>query len=73
MSYYNLISNKNPEIHKSISFSIDAPLSCYISYSLCDYLSKFKKQIEISSDAWDNIKKFTNPYEFIHTIIRLVN
>ena len=69
MSYYNLISNKNPEIHNSISFSIDTPLSCYISYSLCDYLSKFKKQIEISSDAWDNIKKFTNPYEFIHTVI----
>jgi len=43
--------------------------SCYISYSLCDYLSKFKQQIEVSSDAWDNIKKYTNPYEFIHTLI----
>ena len=77
MSYYNLISIKNPEIHNSISFSIDSQVSssltvspaCYISYSLCDYLSKFKKQIEVSSDAWDNIKKYTNPYEFIHTLI----
>ena len=73
MSYYNLISIKNPEIHNSVYFSIDTPTpplpSCYISYSLCDYLSKFKKQIEVSSDAWDNIKKYTNPYEFIHTLI----
>jgi len=71
MSYYNLISNKNLEIYKSIFFSIDSSTqpSCYISYSLCDYLSKFKKQIEVSSESWDNIKKYTNPYEFIHTLI----
>ena len=71
MSYYNLISNKNIEIYKSIVFSIDSSTqpTCYISYSLCDYLSKFKKQIEISSESWDNIKKYTNPYEFIHTLI----
>ena len=73
MSYYNLISIKNPEIHNSVSFSVNEPTpplpACYISYSLCDYLSKFKKQIEVSSDAWDNIKKYTNPYEFIHTLI----
>jgi hypothetical protein len=86
MSYYNLISTKNLEIHKRISFINDkqpdtspldtspldtSPLksSCYISYSLYDYLSKFKKQIEVSLEAWDNIKKYTNPYEFIHTLI----
>ena len=71
MSYYNLISIKNTEIHDSISFFIDTgtPSPCYISNSLFEYLSKFKKQIEVSSDAWDNIKKYTNPYEFIHTLI----
>ena len=77
MSYYNLISIKKPDIHNSISFSTEIKTSlsqtqassCYISYSLCDYLSKFKQQIEVSSDAWDNIKKYTNPYEFIHTLI----
>ena len=68
MSYYNLISIKNLEIHKSLSFSFETQKliphspsivspSCYISYSLCDYLSKFKQQIEVSSDTWDNIKK----------------
>ena len=71
MSYYNLISIKNLEIYNSIIFSTDINTSqpCYISYSLCEYLSKFKKQIEVSSDSWDNIKKYTNPYEFIHTLI----
>ena len=71
MSYYNLISNKNLEIYNSIHFCIDSDTQpqCYISYSLSDYLSKFKKQIEVSSESWDNIKKYTNPYEFIHTLI----
>jgi len=32
---------------------------------LCD----IKAQIEKYQDAWDNIKKFTNPYEYIHTNI----
>ena len=61
MSYYNLISTKNLEIYNSIIFSTDINTSqpCYISYSLCEYLSKFKKQIEVSSDSWDNIKKYT--------------
>lgn len=37
-----------------------------ISHSLYDYLSTVKKQIESHNEIWDNIKKFTNPYEFIH-------
>ena len=84
MSYYILTSGINLKINKNISFSFESsnednnaittlstiyPKNSYISHSLFDFLSKFKKQIEISSDAWDSIKKFTNPYEFIHTII----
>ena len=71
MSYYNLIPIRNTEIHNSLLFSnhTDTTPPRYISNSLCEYLSKFKKQIEVSSDAWDNIKKYTNPYEFIHTLI----
>ena len=30
-----------------------------------------KEQIEQFQEEWDNIKKFTNPYEFIHTNITL--
>jgi 23S rRNA U2552 (ribose-2'-O)-methylase RlmE/FtsJ len=82
MSYYILTSGINFKIHKNIFLSFESSnensennevtsynKNSYISHSLFDFLSKFKKQIEISADAWDSIKKFTNPYEFIHTII----
>lgn len=40
-----------------------------ISFTLYEYLCKMKRQIEDFHEAWDNIKKYTNPYEFIHTTI----
>jgi 23S rRNA U2552 (ribose-2'-O)-methylase RlmE/FtsJ len=39
----------------------------YISSSIFSHLCDIKEQIEKYQDAWDNIKKFTNPYEYIHT------
>ena len=41
----------------------------YISKSISKYLKILKKQIDIFIHNWDNMKKFTNPYEFIHTNI----
>ena len=41
----------------------------HISKTLCAYLKTIKKQIDNNMDLWDNMKKFTNPYEFIHTVI----
>lgn len=38
-------------------------------YSLKKYLSKIKSLIDKHIKDWDNIKKFTNAYEFIHTNI----
>jgi 23S rRNA U2552 (ribose-2'-O)-methylase RlmE/FtsJ len=49
--------------------SCECVTTTYISNSLFDFLSRFKEQIELSAEAWDTIKKYTNPYEFIHTII----
>jgi 23S rRNA U2552 (ribose-2'-O)-methylase RlmE/FtsJ len=76
MSYYILTSVQNSKIYENISFFLsnnnseeDNNVESYVSHSLFDFLSKFKKQIEVSSESWDNIKKYTNPYEFIHTII----
>jgi hypothetical protein len=40
-----------------------------ISHSLYNSLCEVKIQIENNDIAWDNSKKITNPYEFIHTII----
>jgi 23S rRNA U2552 (ribose-2'-O)-methylase RlmE/FtsJ len=81
MSYYNLSCILDKKNYKKIFFSPNEPItteekeilsettSTYISNSLFDFLSRFKEQIELSSEAWDTIKKYTNPYEFIHTII----
>lgn len=41
--------------------------SVYISSSIYSHLCDIKKQIEKYQETWDNIKKFTNPYEYIHT------
>jgi len=38
-------------------------------YSLKKYLSKIKSLIDKHIKDWDNVKKFTNSYEFIHTNI----
>lgn len=43
----------------------------YISASIYSHLCDMKEQIEQFQEEWDNIKKFTNPYEFIHTNITL--
>jgi 23S rRNA U2552 (ribose-2'-O)-methylase RlmE/FtsJ len=39
-----------------------------INKTLHKYLNILKQQID-DCDAWDKFKKYTNPYEFIHTII----
>ena len=43
--------------------------STHISKTLCAYLKTIKRQIDNNMDLWDNMKKYTNPYEFIHTVI----
>ena len=44
--------------------------NCIISESIYSYLCKSKRTIETCNpDDWDATKKFTNPYEFIHTVI----
>ena len=41
----------------------------YINKTLCKYLSLVKEQIDNKQDTWDKMKKYTNPYEYIHTIV----
>ena len=45
----------------------------FISQSFCKYLRKLKELINENVSNWDNIKKYTNPYEFIHSNIPLLN
>ena len=68
MSYFllpniiNTISPENLEIEKNQSDYI-------ISKSLARYLSSMKTQIDNYPNEWDQYKKYTNPYEYIHTPI----
>jgi len=48
---------------------VDSTPDTFISNSLCEMLSKTKLQIEPIENSWDNYKKLTNPYEFIHTVV----
>lgn len=71
MIYYVLpqiefnIQNKNLKI----TFDDNNHESNTNKYSLKKYLSKIKSLIDKHIKDWDNIKKYTNTYEFIHTII----
>ncbi len=67
MSYYIL-----PEIYNNtlkIKLECIEDIEIYVSKTLHLYLNNMKKQIDENNDSWDFIKKYTNPYEFIHTLI----
>jgi 23S rRNA U2552 (ribose-2'-O)-methylase RlmE/FtsJ len=68
MSYFllpniiNTISSENVEIKKDLNHYT-------ISKSLARYLNSMKTQIDNYTNEWDQYKKYTNPYEYIHTQI----
>ena len=67
MNYFLL-----PKINNNVDNIIiesDDTNNVYISITLHNYLNNIKKQISEYQDNWDYIKKYTNPYEFIHTIV----
>ena len=70
MSYFMLpdINYKIDTNDILIKNSIE-PIEIIISKTLHIYLENSKKQIDENIDTWDFIKKYTNPYEFIHTIV----
>jgi len=47
----------------------DPDMRLYISKTLAKYLNEAKQQISTYNGNWDNVKKYTNPFEFIHTNI----
>ena len=67
---YNILSNT---IHiltpDDISIKTDISDNIFISKTLHNYITELKKQIDQYNNEWDNIKRYINPYEFIHTKI----
>jgi 23S rRNA U2552 (ribose-2'-O)-methylase RlmE/FtsJ len=67
MTYY-LLPKTNIYSYKFIDCITDEELpTSVISNSLSNYLYKIKKEIDKREKDWDTYKKYTNPYEYIHT------
>ena len=67
MSYINIPTFKNNNIDLDIIISKDISNNIFISESLNYYLIQIKEQINTYIENWDVYKKYTNPYEYIHT------
>ena len=71
MIHFQLPRN-NPNLYKYIEcfFSEETIIpSPVISNSLSYYLCDIKKKINSREQEWDTIKRYTNPYEYIHTVV----
>lgn len=69
MSYYQL-PRANFFISKYIDYIVDEKRpDVVISHSLSRYLYEIKQRLETIEHDWDIYKKYTNPYEYIHTNI----
>lgn len=69
MTYY-LLPKSSPLLHKHIvCIEKESPPTPIISNSLSEYLYETKKKLDEREKEWDVFKKYTNPYEYIHTSI----
>jgi len=68
MSYYTLPAVNYIIGPKDIGIGFTTePCHSFINKSLLSYLSKTKTSIQNYFDQWITMKKYTNPYEFVHT------
>jgi 23S rRNA U2552 (ribose-2'-O)-methylase RlmE/FtsJ len=69
MTYYQF-PRSNPNVYKDIVYTgiTSTPEPC-ISHSLFTYLSDIKQRLYPIENEWDIFKKYTNPYEYIHTAV----
>ena len=65
-----LLPRTGIQTYKHIDCTIgDIPPDPIISHSLSYYLNDIKEKIDDKERDWDIYKKYTNPYEYIHTPI----
>jgi 23S rRNA U2552 (ribose-2'-O)-methylase RlmE/FtsJ len=70
MSYYILPNSNYHNILNKINVSFtDKDIIGTSNAMLNNYINKIKLLINTYSDRWDNFKKITNPYEYIHTVV----
>jgi 23S rRNA U2552 (ribose-2'-O)-methylase RlmE/FtsJ len=57
-------------LYKYLNYvSNDSPCAVILSHSLSHYLGDIKHRIENQEEEWDVYKRYSNPYEYIHTTI----
>lgn len=57
----------------SFDFSDNNCTEPIINKTLMTYLTRIKSSIDHRQNEWDKYKKYTNPYEYIHTIVPQTN
>lgn len=65
---YFILPKTHPNIQSHITCTFQDENNTYVSQSLFHYLSFIKEKIKDNKE-WDNYKKYTNPYEYIHTTV----
>ena len=66
------LPRNSPSLYKYLHYSSyegDNFPHAYVSCSLSHYLNDIKKRIDSREMSWDVYKKFTNSYEYIHTVV----
>ena len=67
MCYYLLPHISKKLIPNDVEIRLSDDFQNNISKTSYVYLSNLKREIEKHMHKWDNYKKFTNTYEYIHT------
>jgi 23S rRNA U2552 (ribose-2'-O)-methylase RlmE/FtsJ len=67
MSFFLLPHINNTINNDNIELKYNNDNISYISLTLNNYLNNIKLEINNNYETWDFVKKYTNPYEFIHT------
>lgn len=73
MSHILLPSIKYPGVYKYIHYvstgTNELEDHLCISKSLSNYLSLAKYSIQYNIHSWEKMKRYTNPYEYLHTVV----
>ena len=67
----NIPNNLKVEQYIELTYNDKNETNATINKTLQNYLHTIKCEIDGKQDTWDKYKKFTNPYEYIHTPIPL--
>jgi 23S rRNA U2552 (ribose-2'-O)-methylase RlmE/FtsJ len=64
-----MLPKMNPELFKMMDCIPIASPEPVISNSLSFYLYDIKQRIDVQEEQWDIFKRYTNPYEYIHSTV----